>query len=209
VPGQVEDDASVRFGSPVVRRNIDLLRAARARNPASWIVYKPHPDVEAGLRPGRISSAESKGLADQVVDQGSILQLIEACDSVETMTSLAGFEALLRGRSVVAHGQPFYAGWGLTEDLCPIERRTRRLSLDELVAGALILHPDYLDPVSRLRCGPELLIDRIAAMQSEQPGPARRLQRFLLTGIGQARHAYLVGRARFGRRGGATSGSSR
>ena len=209
VPGQVEDDASVRFGSPVVRRNIDLLRAARARNPDSWIIYKPHPDVEAGLRPGRISSADARSLADQVADQSSILQLIEACDSVETMTSLAGFEALLRGRSVVAHGQPFYAGWGLTEDLCPIERRTRRLKLDELVAGALILYPDYLDPVSRLRCGPELLITRIAALQAQEPGPLRQLQRFLLTGAGRARHAYLVGKARLGRRGTPTSGSSR
>ena len=39
---------------------------------------------------------------------------------METMTSLAGFEALLRGKPVTTHGQPFYAGWGLTEDICPV-----------------------------------------------------------------------------------------
>ena len=33
------------------------------------------------------------------------------------MTSLAGFEALLRGRPVTTYGMPFYAGWGLTRDL--------------------------------------------------------------------------------------------
>ena len=30
-----------------------------------------------------------------------------------------GFEALLRGISVTTYGQPFYAGWGLTNDLGP------------------------------------------------------------------------------------------
>ena len=32
------------------------------------------------------------------------------------MTSLTGFDALLRGKRVVTHGLPFYAGWGLTTD---------------------------------------------------------------------------------------------
>ena len=95
------------------------------------------------------------------------------------MTSLAGFEALLRGKPVTTYGQPFYAGWGLTEDLCPVPRRTRRRSLDELVAGALILYPRYLDPVTGLRCTPELLVERLghrraaAADRLRAAGPAR------------------------------------
>ena len=38
----------------VVKRNIDLLDAVRARHPDGFIVYKPHPDVEAGFRRGRV-----------------------------------------------------------------------------------------------------------------------------------------------------------
>ena len=69
------------------------------------------------------------------------------------MTSLTGFDALLRDKTVVTYGQPFYAGWGLTQDRAAeggapaagLRRRTRRLSLDELVAGALLHYPVYWD----------------------------------------------------------------
>jgi capsular polysaccharide export protein len=64
---------------------------------------------------------------------------------------------------VTVHGQPFFAGWGLTRDLAePLPRRTRRLSVAELAAGALILYPLYLDPVTERRCTPEMLLQRFA-----------------------------------------------
>ena len=58
----------------------------------------------------------------------------------------------------------------------------RRLSLEQLVAGALILYPRYLDPVTRLPCTPELLVERMADRQLWRVGPlvvARRWQGFL------------------------------
>ena len=65
------------------------------------------------------------------------------------MTSLAGFEALMRGKAVTTWGTPFYAGWGLTDDRAPCgahsPRRTRRRTLDELVFLVLVLYPRYLD----------------------------------------------------------------
>jgi capsular polysaccharide export protein len=175
VPGQVEDDASIARGSPAIRRNIDLLAAARARHPHAFIVYKPHPDVEAGFRRGRVDAAAAARLADGVVANASIAQLIGLCERVETMTSLAGFEALLRGKAVTTHGQPFYAGWGLTEDLAPIARRTRAATLDELVAAALILYPDYIDPETGLPCGPEIVVERLAAAAARRRTPAERV----------------------------------
>ena len=56
VPGQVEDDASIRLGAGEIRTNLDLLRAVRSANPKAVIIYKPHPDVEAGLRPGALAT---------------------------------------------------------------------------------------------------------------------------------------------------------
>jgi len=162
VPGQVEDDESIRLGAPGVGGNLGLLRAARARNPEAYILYKPHPDVEAGYRQGALDERRILEFADAVVRDIAIPDILAQCDAVETMTSLVGFEALLRGRRVTAHGLPFYAGWGLTEDLQPCPRRSRRLSLDELVAAALILYPRYLDPVSGLPCPPELVVSRLA-----------------------------------------------
>ncbi len=106
-------------------------------------------------------------------------------DEVHCLSSLSGFEALLRGRRVVTHGRPFYAGWGLTEDRDPPPRRGRRLSLDELVAGALILYPRYRDPVSGLPCPPEVLLERLAAGAAPPP-PHARLPRKVAARIGAA-----------------------
>jgi capsular polysaccharide export protein len=180
VPGQVEDDLSVRHGGGDVRGNLDLLARVRADNPDAHIIYKPHPDVEAGHRTGRVSRQDALLHADAYVANASIPALFEVVDQVCTLTSLAGFEALLRGLPVTTYGLPFYAGWGLTTDLGPAcPRRRRRLDLDELTAGVLILYPLYLDPQSGRRCEPEVLADRLAARQFWRAGPlvgARRVQ---------------------------------
>jgi len=149
VPGQVEDDASISLGCTTVRTNLGLLQAVRAARPDAYIVYKPHPDVLSGNRKGLLTLQAAYGWADHIEAGTSVVSCIEACDEVHTMTSLTGFDALLRGKPVVTYGQPFYAGWGLTEDRAErataFERRTRRLSLDELVAGALLHYPIYWD----------------------------------------------------------------
>jgi capsular polysaccharide export protein len=149
VPGQVETDASIRLGCTSVRTNLDLLRAVREARPDAFIVYKPHPDVLSLNRKGRVALAAAQEYADHVVSGVSVVSCIAACDEVHTMTSLTGFDALLRGKKVVTYGQPFYAGWGLTEDraenAASFERRQRRLTLDELVAGALLHYPIYWD----------------------------------------------------------------
>lgn len=171
VPGQVEDDAAMLRGATRIRSNLELLRAVRRENPDAFILYKPHPDVEAGMRRGALPMAEAKALADMVLERSPIGPLYAQVQEVHCITSLSGFEALLRGLRVVTYGQPFYAGWGLTEDRDPPPRRTRRLSLDALVAGALILYPRYLDPVTGLPCPPELLLERLASAPPARKPP--------------------------------------
>jgi capsular polysaccharide export protein len=181
VPGQVEDDLSVRLGGAGVAGNLDLLARVRHANPKAFIVYKPHPDVEAGHRKGRIPDDDARGFADLIVRDVSTAALLAEIDELHTLTSLAGFEALLRGRRVVVYGSPFYAGWGLTVDVAKVERG-RRLTLEELVAGALILYPRYLDPVTRLLCTPEIVVERLEEPELWRPGllvGARRLQGFI------------------------------
>lgn len=149
VPGQVEDDASIRYGCTDVKTNLGLLQAARQAHPQAFIVYKPHPDVMSGNRAGKLALDQARALADHVETRLSVVSCIEACSVVHTMTSLTGFDALLRGKRVVVYGQPFYAGWGLTEDIvkdgAALARRQRRLSLDELVAASLLRYPMYWD----------------------------------------------------------------
>lgn len=145
VPGQVEDDASIRHGCRGVRTNLQLLQAARAARPDSLIVYKPHPDVMANNRIGEVHRQQALQYANVIETRASIVSCIDAVQEIHTMTSLSGFDALLRGKSVTTYGMPFYAGWGLTTDLSPQPRRERLLSLEELIAGSLLLYPTYFD----------------------------------------------------------------
>ncbi|WP_299946210.1 capsular polysaccharide biosynthesis protein [uncultured Microbulbifer sp.] len=160
VPGQVESDASIACGSPSIKSNQSLLNRVRSENPDAYILYKPHPDVEAGARLGTLQPG-SDAVYDRLIRNIEISALLKHVNEVHTMSSLTGFEALLRGLKVVTYGLPFYAGWGLTDDKlltrdtsAGIEldsfkaRRGRKLTLDELVAGTLILYPLYVDPSS-------------------------------------------------------------
>lgn len=146
VVGQVEDDRSVLLGcDDGMCTNAALLRAVRAAHPDAFLIYRDHPDVRAGNRIGRLD-AQAASLADGRADDLDVIACIDAVDAVAALTSLSGFEALLRGRRAICFGRPFYAGWGLTEDHAPIPRRTRRATLDELTAAALILYPLYVTP---------------------------------------------------------------
>jgi capsular polysaccharide export protein len=184
VPGQVEDDASILKGTGEIRSNLALLRATWEANPDAVILYKPHPDVEAGLRPGAIPQDEALKYADAVLTGSDIAAILPAIDEVWTLTSLTGFEALIRGKHVTTLGAPFYAGWGLTTDLGPVPRRRLRREdgslqprpdLLHLVHAALIAYPRYWDPVSRRPCPPEVALDRLATGTIPRPGPLNRL----------------------------------
>jgi len=179
VVGQVEDDRSVLFGSGTVRSNLDLLRHVRALAPDAHLVYRPHPDVEAGHRKGAIPVAQASTLADSIDPASPISALIAMVDEVHVMTSLAGFEALLQSKTVTTHGMPFFAGWGLTHDLAPIPARRGRLcTLDELVAAVLLAYPRYLDPVTNLPCTAEILVMRLLSGVQRQNDALVPMRRF-------------------------------
>jgi capsular polysaccharide export protein len=185
VPGQVEDDLSVQAGGGEVRGNLDLLARVRAANPRAFIVYKPHPDIVAGHRKGAISRRTTLRYADAIARHGSIAALLDEIDELHTLTSLSGFEALLRRVPVTVYGKPFYAGWGLTRDLAA-EPRGRVLALEELAAAALILYPRYLDPATKRLCEAEDIVERLARPEFWRAGPlvwTRRMQGALIEAL--------------------------
>ena len=165
VPGQVEGDASIRRGGGAIQTNSALIETVRRTNSDGFILYKEHPDVLAGNRRGKLSPAAAASI-DARADTLSIDAALAAVTEVHTLTSLAGFEALIRGKPVATYGQPFYAGWGLTADRQPIAHRKRALTLEQLVAGALLLYPRYIDPVSGLPCEAEFLVRRLAELRA-------------------------------------------
>ncbi|MFM0640363.1 capsular biosynthesis protein [Paraburkholderia metrosideri] len=168
VPGQVADDASIRLGTRVISTADALLREVRRLRPDAFVVYKPHPDVLSGNRNGLIDAQQ---LADIVDTEADLLSLVDVADEVHTLSSLAGFDALLRGKAVFTYGLPFYAGWGLTHDaLTPLPWRYRTLTLDMLCAGVLLRYPLYWDWRTRLFTTPEAVVEQLA------PQAARSLE---------------------------------
>ncbi|MCK0068012.1 capsular polysaccharide biosynthesis protein [Kordiimonas laminariae] len=181
VPGQVEADASIQFGSPHLKSNGALLEAVKADKPDAYIIFKPHPDVASGNREGSVSEDVLKACADKVITDADIIDVLVAVDSVHTMTSLTGFEALMRGKDVTCYGMPFYAGWGLTDDKCEMLRRGRELSLDVLVYALLCVYARYCDWPSGLSYGPEALVQDIAKASTGgkiTPGAFAGVKRF-------------------------------
>ncbi|HEC1784518.1 TPA: capsular polysaccharide biosynthesis protein [Campylobacter lari] len=166
IPAQVEDDASMILGGAGFD-TLKLLQSVRKANENAFIVFKPHPDVLSGNRKGLKDKSIILKYCDEIIENVSIDSAINACDEVHTITSTSGFDALLRGKKVVVYGKPFYAGWGLTMDLHQIPRRTRVLSLEELVAGVLILYPRYIHPKSKNLCEVELALDIMLKMQKD------------------------------------------
>uniref|UniRef100_UPI004048BDB5 capsular polysaccharide biosynthesis protein n=1 Tax=Yoonia sp. TaxID=2212373 RepID=UPI004048BDB5 len=174
VPGQVEDDASITLGASDINSNQALLAACRAANPAAIIIYKPHPDVEAGLRTGAVANA--RDLADAVLTQTDPISALRQVDEVWTMTSLLGFEALLRGIPVTCLGTPFYAGWGLTDDRAmPVTRRAATPDIIALAHAVLIDYPRYFDPKTGLSCPVEIVVERLTTGDIPKPGRANRI----------------------------------
>lgn len=179
VPGQVETDASIAKGSPVINTNLALLQAVRADNPDAFIIYKPHPDVLSGGRVGELAAAGTP-LYDLLVTEIGMPALLGQVDEVHTMSSLTGFEALLREKSVVTYGLPFYAGWGLTSDKLSCERRARRLTLDQLVAATLILYPVYVEPDTGQVCNVETIIELLDQRRDRVQGPSLKTRLYRL-----------------------------
>lgn len=177
VIGQVADDRSVQLGDVARLGNAGLIARVRAEAPDALLLYRPHPDVIAGHRDGDVPRAVL-GLVDCVLDRPCALApLLARADAVHVLTSLTGFEALLRGRPVVCHGAPFYAGWGLTSDRVPLPRRGRPVPIDALVAASLLLYPLYLDPETGLPCAAERVVAHLAAAPPAR-SPLVRLRRW-------------------------------
>ena len=170
VIGQVESDASIAFGAPKKMTNLELLQTVNLQNPGAYIIYKPHPDVIAGMRLGGKKENEAANYCNEIVLDVVMGELLNKVNEVHVLTSLAGFEALLRGVAVTCYGQPFYAGWGLTNDIIPNTRRTRKLTLDELVYGVLIEYPLYLNPDGKDLTTPEQALDSLLKWRDKRKG---------------------------------------
>ncbi|WP_319781525.1 capsular polysaccharide biosynthesis protein [Oceanisphaera sp. IT1-181] len=190
VPGQVDDDASIQLGSPFVLGNAALLQAVRRDHPTAFIVFKPHPDVVSGNRNGQVHPEVLEHCADVVETQAGIVTCLDECDAVHTLTSLTGLEALIRGKAVTVWGQPFYAGWGLTQDKHPVERRGRPLPLAALVYATYAWYPTYVDYATGLYSTPLRMAGQLAKERTQFKEPKNNLLRWAHRRLRKARYLW-------------------
>ena len=135
------------------------------------LIYKPHPDVVAGLcRPGA-GEQRAEDFCDQILTEGSISALFAQVDALHVLTSLAGFEALLRGGGALL-GKALLCRLGAQPGPVAVSPSGRSLSLDALVHGALIEYPRYVSRHSGWFISPEQAIDELVAWR--QGPPAQR-----------------------------------
>lgn len=165
VIGQVEDDQSIKRGCSKHLTNNDLVWIAAIENRDAEIIYKPHPDVLYGKRPGQTNPHDVNHIAKVVMEPLSLTDALETIDHVYTITSLSGFEALLRGIPVTTLGAPFYSGWGLTDDRQKVNRRTRKLTIADIFAAAYILYPKYLNPFTKQALSIEQAIELLGTLK--------------------------------------------
>lgn len=174
IPGQVEDDASIKKGGIDISTNQALIIAVRQAHPNAYLIYKPHPDVISGNRQGQVDPTLIEQHCDLMLEDISITDCLALVDEVHTMTSLVGFEGLLRQLKVVCYGLPFYSNWGLTQDRHPLARRNpdqnNAISLDQLVAATLILYPRYINWQTGAFTTPEFIVQQINHQIIEQGG---------------------------------------
>ena len=170
VPGQFENDLSIACSLGEIKTNIALLAQVRADYPSSFIVFKEHPDVYSGVRPGALGELAASEFADVYLADVDMDSLLACCDRICTLTSLTGFEALLRNKPVTVYGSPFYAGWGLTTDKVALPDRHRVLTMSELVYGAMVEYSRYVDWRTGFLTGPEQTVLYLAEQRESAAG---------------------------------------
>lgn len=161
VIGQDENDPKIIKTKSKIRTNLRLLEYVRAKNPGSYIIFKPHPEVVKGKAKGHIKKLQARKYANFIIEKCSLNELFHRCDEVHTISSTCGFYALINSKKTYTYGSPFYAGWGLTEDKVIFEARNKQITIEDLVYATLIQYSMYYDIRSGLPCRLEHLIQKI------------------------------------------------
>ena len=147
---QPRDDPSVTLGNASAATFREMLVFAQTEHPHTRIIIKSHPKGHVGA--GHFTDADTNRnitLEDRALSPWALL---DGAIAVYTVSSHMGFEAILAGHKPQVFGQPFYAGWGLTADRNPIDRRRRTLTKAQLFAGAMIIYPKWYSPFTDTLC---------------------------------------------------------
>lgn len=163
VIGQNYGDKSLQFGG--VGDDVFDRMLGDALTTGGTVYYKVHPDV--------IDSGRETRVDDRVhflMEGCNPLSLLEQVDKVYVATSQMGFEALLLGKSVRVYGKPFYAGWGLTEDMLDFPRRNTQKSILDLFYATYMKYSCYVYPEESRFTTLDAVIETLCHQRKERLG---------------------------------------
>lgn len=149
VIAQTAGDASLKYGMLDDYSTDEMINMAIEENPNAKIYIKVHPDVLSGKKKSDIDIESAKKRCIIIEKNVNPISLLKYFSKVYTKTSQMGFEALLAGCECICFGIPFYAGWGITTDKSTCQRRQRKLTVEEVFAGAYILYTRYYNPYDK------------------------------------------------------------
>lgn len=121
--GQVPYDDSLKYGGGIGITLLDVVNKAIDENPEAQIIVKPHPMT---LNDPSIIDTLTELDCLLLTQSIHLVDALETVDHVYTITSLGGFEALLRGKEVTVLGRPFYT------HLCTSHIKSNTPSLSQL-----------------------------------------------------------------------------
>ena len=166
---QIANDRSISYGQADKNSFDKMLQSAFIDYPDCTVVLKMHPDIYTkNNKSSNLDISKLQSTANLLIIAQSChpVRLIKEAKAVYAVTSQVGFEALIWGKTVHCFGMPFYAGYGLTIDkLAPPERRSK-VTLEQMVHGALIEYPLYFNPKSQRKCEIEEAMDYIKSESS-------------------------------------------
>lgn len=103
--GQVPYDDSLKYGGGIGITLLDVVNKAILENPDTQIIVKPHPmTLDDPFTVIALADLDCLILTQSI----HLVDALETIDHVYTITSLGGFEALLRGKKVTVLGRPFH-----------------------------------------------------------------------------------------------------
>lgn len=164
---QRRNDNSVKYGLANNLSFKKMLDYALTNKKDYDIIIKRHPDSISGGKECYFDNdtiAFSKDIENlHVIDYNiNPHSLFDIVDEVFVVTSGIGFEALMSDKKVYCFGVPFYAGYGLTQDMVEVPRRNKNITKDTLFFQVLVTHTRYYSPKLKSACQVEDVIDYLA-----------------------------------------------
>ena len=168
---QTFGDSSVVLGNASKESFDQMLSDAISKYGPDNVFVKIHPNVINRKAKGYFSLHRLRQSKVHIISSDvNTAQLLKIFKNVYVVTSGTGYEALMAGCHVTCYGEPFYSGYGLTEDkktstqIRRIKKLNRPLTIKLLAYAIFYRYSIFIDPVLKKQISPVDSIKIIISM---------------------------------------------